>query len=68
MSFAPREARRWRLVKLAGMTITDHVNNSWIITEVILSDDMNADIAKLMRMEVGDTIVDHVGDTMQRFI
>lgn len=68
MNFAPREVRRWRLVKLAGMTITDHVNNSWLITEVCLSDDMDADIAKLMRMAVGDTIVDHVGDTFERFI
>lgn len=66
--FAERMERRWIVVELAGRKIDQRDQPAWLITEVCLSDDMNADIDKLMKMNVGDTIIDYSGDTFERII
>lgn len=64
----PREDRRFMVVEQGGKAITLNRNegNWWRLGEVCLSDDMNADIAALMKVAVGDTITDHVGDKLKR--
>ncbi|QIQ60814.1 hypothetical protein [Stenotrophomonas phage BUCT627] len=64
--FVERMERRWELVALNGRVIDQQDQPAWLITEVCLTDDMDADIAKLMNMAVGDTISDHNGDTFKR--
>ena len=66
--FVAPEARRWIVVALKGRKIDQRDQPQWLIGEVILSDDMNADRPKLMQMKVGDTILDHDGDLFERVV
>lgn len=62
------ELRRWRATMIQGKAIAPHHTNRYTLQDVVLSDDMNADRPRLMRMAVGDTVQDHEGDTFERFI
>ncbi|WVW77235.1 hypothetical protein Bhz55_00111 [Stenotrophomonas phage vB_SmaS_Bhz55] len=63
-----RMERRFMCIEAGEKEVTATLNegNSWLITEVCLSDDMNADMAKLMKLAVGETVVDYVGDKFRR--
>ncbi len=66
--FVERMERRWRVVEIEGQPVGEPNPANWLITEVCLSHDMNADIAKLMKMAVGETVVGGDGDVYQRMI
>lgn len=63
-----REDRRFMVVERDGQPYAAGrvEGNWWHLSEVCLSDDMNADIAALMGVKLGDTITDHVGDKLKR--
>ncbi len=65
--FVERMERRWAAVQVNGLPI-DVSEPYYLITEVCLTDDMNADIATLMKHEVGEQVADIEGDVFKRVI
>lgn len=64
--FVAPEYRRWRVVGEDGKPLNDE--SGWTIKEVVLSDDMSADRAKLMAMKPLQTITGYDGITFERYI